>query len=447
MSPHPPPDERYDVAVVGGGPAGSHLALRLGRLGRRVALIEARTFPRPKPCGEFMSPACLGLLEELGLLRPVLDAGACSISRMEFHGLGRSARGRYLDASLRGGRSVHGLALRREVLDEISFRAAARHPGVTLFEGRRVAGILREGTGPVEGVRLSPHGGATLDLRAAFTVGADGLRSVVARALHAQRAEDTRARKLAFVCRFAGVPSQPFAEVHFLDHGYLIAAPVDHGLMTLNLIVERDRWTGGTDRLAYVRARIREAPLLEAKLGSARVVGEVLATGPLAAATHEQVFDGAALVGDACGFVDPLTGEGLYFAMRGAQMLAPVLDRALAAGRRDRGALEAYARARRRELGPRNWMARALQGCVRRPRLARRVLHLLSARPGLMDVLLTVTGDSISPLRALEPRVLLPALRRRAGPSPGPRIPWATVCRPRPPCDRDDSTCDDPSSA
>jgi flavin-dependent dehydrogenase len=410
------------VIVLGGGPAGSHLALRLARLGRRVALVEARTFPRAKPCGEFMSPGCLGLLAELDLLQPVREAGACRIARMELHGYGRTARGGTLGRDLGAGRYVHGLALRREVLDEISLRAAARRPEVTLFEGRRAVGLLRDAAGGVVGVRLAGAHGGEEPLRAAFTVGADGLRSLVARSLGVRRELAAR-RKLAFVCRFRGVEAQSHAEVHFVDRGYFIAAPVDDGLLTLNFILEVGAWPGGVDKLAFLRARCAQAPALAKRLRGAQADGPVRAVGPLAATTTRQAFDGAALVGDACGFVDPLTGEGLYYAMRGAALLAPVLHRALADGRRDRGAIRAYERARRRELGPRTLLARALQGCVRRPALAARLMAFLASRPRLLDLVLTATGDAVAPRRLLDPGVLLPALLRRSGRAGGSRLP------------------------
>ena len=403
---------RFDVAILGGGPAGSHLALRLARMGRRVALIEARTFPRAKPCGEFMSPECLNLLDELGLRQAVIDAGACSVSKMELHGFGRKARGRYMSGALRPGAHIHGLALRREILDEISLRTAAAMPEVRLFEGRRATGILRDSDGCVAGVARVSEQGEREEIRADFTVGADGLRSLVAREMGVYRSVASL-QKLAFVYRFAGVEPQDHAEVHFVDRGYLIAAPVDGGLLTLNLIVEKAVWDGSCDKLAFLRRKAREAPALAAKLEHAGLVGPVSAIGPLASTTAAQVFDGAALVGDACGFVDPLTGEGLYFAMRGAALLAPVLDRALAAGRRDAASLRSYARARRREFGARFLLARGLQRGLRSPAMTRFVLSLLAARPRLMDLLLTVTGDSVSPLEVLKPRVLLPALWQR----------------------------------
>jgi flavin-dependent dehydrogenase len=435
--------DAYDAVIVGGGPAGSHLALRLARCGRRVALVEARRFPRAKPCGEFMSPECLGLLDELGLLHPVLAAGGCRISQMVLHGYGHVARGRYLDGDLGTRRRVQGLALRREILDEISLRAAEREAGVALFEGRRVTGLLRERDGTVAGVRVAGGGAAPCEIRAAFTIGADGIRSIVARELDVRREVSMPPRKLAFICRFAGIAQQRFAEVHFIERGYLIAAPVDESTLTLNLIVERAQWPGGIDKLEFVRRYLRQAPSLASKLERATLVGDVTATGPLATHTTRQVFDGAALVGDACGFVDPLTGEGIYFAMRGAALLAPVLDRALARGRRDRGALRCYARARRREFAARATLARLLQRCVRKPALAARVLALLDARPGLMDLVLTVTGDSIPPSRVLNPGVLLPALLRRpvhrAGRSYPGRVSASLPSSPAP------DACEDPS--
>jgi 2-polyprenyl-6-methoxyphenol hydroxylase-like FAD-dependent oxidoreductase len=88
---------RFDVVVAGGGPAGSGLALRLARAGFSVAVVEARRFPRFKPCGEFMSPACLPLLRELGVLERVRALGPREVRGMRLHAHGRRALGRFVD--------------------------------------------------------------------------------------------------------------------------------------------------------------------------------------------------------------------------------------------------------------------------------------------------------------------------------------------------------------
>jgi flavin-dependent dehydrogenase len=128
------------------------------------------------------------------------------------------------------------------------------------------------------------------------------------------------------------------------------------------------------------------------------------------------VFDGAALVGDACGYVDPVTGEGIYFALRGAQLLAPVIEGALQSGEVRAGALRAYARARRAEIGPRLLAARLLQRGLRHPWLVERVLALLAARPRLADLLVAVAGDYVPGLELLRPSVWWHALRAPAPP-------------------------------
>jgi flavin-dependent dehydrogenase len=133
--------------------------------------------------------------------------------------------------------------------------------------------------------------------------------------------------------------------------------------------------------------------------------------GPLATTTTAQTFEGAALVGDACGYVDPVTGEGIYFALKGAEMLAQSLEWALHGNRRDRAALSGYLSGRRREIEPRARLGRLLQRGLRRPALVRAAFTLLEARPRVTDLIVSTTGDYV-PLRELaRPSVWLHALR------------------------------------
>src|SRR5262249_30961389 len=162
-------------------------------------------------------------------------------------------------------------------------------------------------------------------VRAAFVVGADGVRSRLAQELALQRPLRWLDR-LALVARYAGVTARDHAEVHFVDGGYFAATTVDDGTFHLNLVVDRPRVRQGAGELAgLVAARLQHAPVLQQRLAAAVRTVPWRGTGPLAFATRRQAVAGAALVGDACGYVDPLTGEGIYFALHGARSLVQAL--------------------------------------------------------------------------------------------------------------------------
>jgi flavin-dependent dehydrogenase len=406
------PERDHDVLVVGAGPAGAHLALRLARAGWSVGLLDQRRFPRPKPCGDFLGPDCLPLLEELGLLEPLEQSGARRIHAMELYGHGRHARGVYGRAgSGPDGRRAepHGLAIRREVLDEQAVRAAAREPGVALLEGWSASELLCDASGRVLGLAAADPAGERRELRARFTIGADGLASRVARALGVWE-------RLPWLDRFALTARVPrgalaqHSEVHFVPGGYLALAPVDAELATLNLVVDRAALPRGRAALAgFFAEQLGRAEHLAGRVAPPSEL-EIRTCGPLAARTRRQTFDGAALVGDASGYVDPVTGEGTYFAMRGAALLSECLDRALHAGSTDRAALRPYLAARRREFAHRRALGLLLQRGLRHPRVVAGVLALLAARPRLTDLLVEVTGAGRPPRELLRPALWVDAL-------------------------------------
>ncbi|MDQ3949915.1 MAG: hypothetical protein M3282_06190, partial [Gemmatimonadota bacterium] len=142
---------------------------------------------------------------------------------------------------------------------------------------------------------------------------------------------------------------------------------------------------------------------------NAERVSPVLATGPFASYARRAWAPGAALVGDAADFFDPFTGEGIYAALRGGEMLAAHL---LAAGSvADRaavdGALRAYDRARRREFGGKWIVERLIGTAVASCFLMNRAARALAARRDLADLLVGVTGDFVPPRELLRPRFLL----------------------------------------
>lgn len=406
----------HDVVIAGAGPAGSHLAIRIARAGFSVALLDRRTFPRAKPCGEFMSPECIPLLEDVGLGSAVAAHGVRRIGGLRLHGFGRSAEGRFATFGGMAASHDHGYALRREVLDTLSLDRARATPGVTVYEGHGVTGLVRDAAGRVFGVEAVDPGRNPVTFTARFTVGADGVRSRVAHCLGVTRPL-LWLDKFALVARFDGVPDTNVADVAFFERGYLAGAPVDGGEYTLNLVVDRASLPkGGRAALEDLFfSRVGAAPVFASRLARERTTGPLIGCGPLAARTTRQVFDGAALVGDACGYVDPVTGEGLYFAMRGAELLATPLLGALHAGRTDARALVGYVRARRRHLAPRFLLGKLLQRGMRHPAVVKGFLGVLQARPRLADLLVATTGDYLGPADLLRPAVLADV--------------WSALCR------------------
>lgn len=400
----------YDVLIAGAGPAGTHTALRLARAGWRVGLLDMRHFPRKKACGEFLSPACVPLLEDLGLLDGLLASGARRVSGMQIYAPRASAHGRFATIGpyrpAEHGRQGFGLGIRREVLDEQAVRAAERQSGITCLLGWRVHYANQDATGRVIGLSVSNPDGARAQLSARFVVAADGPRSRVAGSLSWSNKWGGQER-FALIARFHGVEPTTEAHVQVLDCGdYFAACPIDSGIFTANLVVDRETLGGGELSLDQLFAsRLNEAPALQAKLAYAELVEPISACGPLRTSVRRVSGPGIALVGDACGFVDPFTGEGMFFAMRGARLLADELDAILCGRRSERSGLRRYERARRREFGPRYGLAKLLQQGLRRRGVADRVVGLLGRWPQLCDLALGLTGDYVPPSGLLSPLV------------------------------------------
>jgi len=410
MSGAPP----YDVLIAGAGPAGAHTALRLARRGWRVALLDAKAFPRKKPCGEFLSPACLPRLDELDLLEPLLASGAKRVRGMHIVASDSRTRGDYLPVGPYASSHGHGLGIRRELLDQQAVEAVERQDRASVLLGWRVSGPVVDGNGRTRGLRVTDPEGRPRELVARFVVGADGLRSRVAQGLgwSARRSGPDR---FAIVARFRGVAPTDRAELHVVGRDYFAACPIDQDLFTANLVVDADDVPKGASAVAELfESRLRRAPFLAERLANALPSEPLSTCGPLRSAVRRTTGPGAALVGDACGFVDPMTGEGLYFAMQGAAFLAAAVDSALRDPSGEAAYLRRYVRARRREFAPRHALAKLLQLGLRRPGVPEGVVVTLSRLPALGDLLLGLTGDYLPPRALLSPRVWRDlALRRR----------------------------------
>lgn len=391
-----------DVLVLGAGPAGSALARQLAAAGVAVVLADRQDFPRRKPCGEFLSPQCQPLLAALGLGDLLQALGAHEVRSMRLHAADTRAEGTFRRLPDRAAPAT-GFGIRREVFDHALVRGAEAM-GARLLPRHAFVDLLRDGA-RVAGATLRDREGRIVGCRARWVVGADGVHSRVARALGVQR-PISWLDQFALTTHFEGVAPQPTAEVHLLRGGFFAATSVDGGRFSVNLVLPRRAfrqrdgasWDGFVGQQAEV-----EAPAFRARLASGTRAAPWRGTGPLAFRTTTQTAPGAALIGDAAGYVDPLTGEGVYFALFTARALGDALSTALATPRQAELALAGYRSARRRELGPRLWAAKLLQRGLRSPFVVQHCLGALRRWPALADLAVTLSGDAVHPRELWRP--------------------------------------------
>jgi geranylgeranyl reductase family protein len=393
----------WDVIVVGAGPAGAATAAHLAQAGHAVLLADKATFPRDKPCAEYASPETESVLRRLGVWTALQATGIRRLRGMLIVSpSGRRFSSEYLDGSQRR----WSLAVRRWHLDDLLLRYA-QSAGAECRLGWRAEAPLLESR-RVVGVRMRQMEEGVEEVRARLVIGADGLRSRLGRALGAGH-EPRWPRRLGLATHYCGLdgPAE-WGEMYVSRAGYCGLAPLGGGLTTVAAALPLGK--SRLPPLERLGLLLTEHPELLSRLERAEMLRPFRGVGPLAWNVPRVAGPGFLLVGDAAGFLDPFTGEGIFRALRGAELAAEAAM-AVLVDNDWQALLRRYSSMRQAAFAEKERLARLIQVFVRFPALLDYALPRLERRPELAERLSAALGDFGPPTAALQPTYLARLLR------------------------------------
>jgi flavin-dependent dehydrogenase len=347
-----------DVIVVGGGPAGLAAAVAAASRGLDVLVLERKALPADKACGEGLLPSGVRALEALGACA-LLDRSAVAPLRAI----------RWIDGALAAEAQLPapgGLGVRRTALSA-ALLARARAAGAEVRDRASVRAHRRR----PDGVEVETEGGTE---RARLLVAADGLASPIRRR-EGLDAPAPGAPRFGVRRHFARAPWSDAVEVHFGDGVEAYVTPAGPNRVGIAFLCE-------AARRATFRALLARFPDLVQLVAGAAYDSTLAGAGPLARIARARAVDRLVLLGDAAGYVDAITGEGLSLALQGALALGRALPRALAAGA-TREAFSDWEKREARRFALYAVTTRTVLGLARRPASRRSALAFLARHPRL----------------------------------------------------------------
>ena len=371
-----------DVLVVGGGPAGMAAGISFGRAGLRTLVCERGSLPADKPCGEGVMPTGLQYLEHLGV-SAYLDQDHTrhftGIHYLPSSGVGAATR--FAEGQGRG--------IRRTELSRAFCERA-----------RTIDGLEVLSRTPVTLGTRGPNGTeAWLDrqkVTARLIVGADGFRSEVRRWAGLQWVSH-RKRRFAVQQHFRRDPWSEYVEVHWAGDAEAYVTPCGRGEVGVAVLwAAEEKKAGGGQRL--MESMLSRFPRLNASLQGARPSAGARAIGPMHQVARSPICNGVALVGDASGYLDAISGEGISLALAQAQALYDSIGPWMLSNDRVPTAreLQGYSRRISGMVRQHQLITRLVLFLSRKPRLAERAIKGLSRQPELFRWLLSANMGAVS---------------------------------------------------
>lgn len=383
------------VVIAGGGPAGSATALALVRAGIDVTIVERAEFPRRKVCGEYLNSGAVAALDDLGLGEKV-------------RAIAQPLRGIRLvpprAASLELPFPRTALACARADLDAMLLEAA-RDAGARVVHAR-VEEVAFENDRAV-GLIVRDESGERRTLQAQTIVGADGSGSLVAKKLGLTQA--TRGtRRFAVGGHYSGFGDlDGYVEMYVGTGAYFAINPLDAARANVMVVVPDHalaQWSSDVDE--GVRGKAADLGRGHRSFADTALIGSRVSVGPLAHRVRAPSAPGALLVGDAAGFLNPFTGQGVFLALSGAARASAAIVRAFERRDEEDAAFAAYADWRTGDFRARKRLSQLVNLMIDVPPLAQRAVNRLRRLPVLGTTLIDALAGARAPQTAFHPLVL-----------------------------------------
>jgi geranylgeranyl reductase family protein len=372
----------FDVAIVGAGPAGAAAAISLARKGYGVAVVDKEKFPRDKLCGDFVNPINWPILRELGVESAVLATSHEKITAFRL----TACSGETAEASLpsRQEHADFGIGLRRRSLDDILLQKARRE-GAAVFDECRITQLKRQERG--WSLALDGRSG-TGEICAKVLIGADGRNSWLAHRLGLTGAAEMHGRSVGFQLRLQVADvTHGRVEIHLLPGGYAGVVGLGDGTVNLCLAMEKEKLPHQRQVEFLWNSCLPHNPYLKELLRRSVRVGEARSTYPVYFKPRRCFADGVLLVGDAARVSEPMSGEGIYFAMKSGLLAAETVGEAFCSGDFSTAHLGRYERKCRRAFRFRRGINSLVRNLIYRPRLLAPLVRFSAKQGRLLDSL------------------------------------------------------------
>jgi len=369
--------QSFDAVIVGAGPAGSSLAIRLANAGKHVLLLEKARFPRHKMCGEFVSPECLDHFDELGVSSAICDVSPPEYQETRFYS--RNGRllaipNRWLSTSDR-----NAIGISRFELDNLLMKRA-RHCGVVVRERSEAVSAVVD-AGRLVGLKVRSNGGTISEVQSVAAFDASGRAQSLARHFRSENSAK-KPGDVAFKIHASNANVEKgVCEIYSFRGGYGGCSEVENGKFNLCFVLNSDRVRMiGNDRQAilensvFTNRRAKEV-LSDIAVGD----GWLTVAIPRFGLSDSCPYPGVFAVGDAAGFIDPFTGSGIALALQTSKLCANsiLLENDLEA------AAIAYQRNYSATVSNRMRFSGAIRFLAKFPKLADQMIGLFSISPFL----------------------------------------------------------------